>query len=175
MQNDNASASQFKQRNVFFVIILSLVTFGIYYLYWLISTQRELVRAQPDVPSVWWMFAPLLLVIAAVVIELAAATRGGDISQAGFVGVNIIAIILGIIGVLALFIYPLWWFYKYCKAVEAVTNGRISLLLGYGSWIGLHIVGFSWVWPGVIQDGLNSDSLLGSQAPRSSSSAQKQR
>jgi cytochrome bd-type quinol oxidase subunit 2 len=143
----------FKYRNIAFVIVLSLITFGIYYLYWLISTQRELKQHGQEVPSVWWMFAPLLIIIAAILIALAGGIHG---HAAGFAAATIVAIIIGGIGALILFIYPFFWFYKYCKAVETVTHERTSLLLGYGSWLALHIVGFAWLWPGIIQDGLNS-------------------
>jgi hypothetical protein len=167
-----AFTGSFKQRNVFFVIILSLITFGDLFVladFHPARTQESPAGCAERVVDVCAAAA----VLAAAVIELAAAARGGDISQAGFVGVNIIAIVLGVIGVLTLFIYPFVWFYKYCKTVETVTYGRISLLLGYGSWIALHFFSFGWIWPGIIQDGLNSNSLLDSQAPRWPSNVSK--
>lgn len=52
----------YKNRNVFLVIILTLVTFGIYGLYWLYATSKEMQEGGADAPSpvmILLLFVPI--------------------------------------------------------------------------------------------------------------------
>jgi hypothetical protein len=55
-----------RNRNILKMILLTIVTFGIYYLYWLVSTTREMRTKGADIPNailiiipiinIWWMW-----------------------------------------------------------------------------------------------------------------------
>ncbi|HEY6033615.1 MAG TPA: DUF4234 domain-containing protein [Kofleriaceae bacterium] len=48
-----------KQRSVAGVIILSLVTFGIYPIIWHVKTKTEMVEAGADIPTAWLLIVPV--------------------------------------------------------------------------------------------------------------------
>jgi len=56
-----------KKRSVAVVVILSIVTFGIYMLYWLYATTKELEELKAkDAPKPWWIlmfFIPLVNIV----------------------------------------------------------------------------------------------------------------
>ncbi len=64
--NDNTSQTQieptggFKRREPLIVMLLGFITFGIYNLYWLVSTSNELRRNNIDVLSPWLLFLMLI-------------------------------------------------------------------------------------------------------------------
>jgi Domain of unknown function (DUF4234) len=47
------------KRSVAFVIILTLVTFGIYGLVWFVKTKGEMVEAGADIPTAWLLIVPI--------------------------------------------------------------------------------------------------------------------
>jgi hypothetical protein len=47
-------------RSVVMVIILSLVTFGIYPIYWYVKTKDEMVQAGADIPTAWLLIVPIV-------------------------------------------------------------------------------------------------------------------
>lgn len=48
-----------QQRNIFKIIILSLLTFGIYYVYWLVQTKNELHELDDRIPTAWLLIIPI--------------------------------------------------------------------------------------------------------------------
>lgn len=48
-----------EKRSVAGVIVLSIVTFGIYFLYWHVKTKGEMVRAGADIPTCWLLIIPI--------------------------------------------------------------------------------------------------------------------
>ena len=48
-----------KRRNIFLVYIFSFFTFGIYLLYWLISTKNEMNRLGADIPTGFLLIIPI--------------------------------------------------------------------------------------------------------------------
>lgn len=60
-----------KERSIAFVVILSLITFGIYLIYWLYSTTVELrddLKVK-DAPKTWWIimfFIPFVNIVFAI-------------------------------------------------------------------------------------------------------------
>ena len=48
-----------KKRNCILVILLSIVTCGIYTLYWMISTKNEMVELGADIPTAWLIIIPI--------------------------------------------------------------------------------------------------------------------
>jgi hypothetical protein len=48
------------KRSVIAVLILSIITFGIYGLVWFVKTKREMVRAGADIPTSWLIILPFI-------------------------------------------------------------------------------------------------------------------
>ena len=49
-----------KYRNVVFVIVISIITGGIYAVYWLVSTTNELRRMTSSAPNPWFLLLMLV-------------------------------------------------------------------------------------------------------------------
>ena len=143
-----------KQRNVVAVIIFSIITLGIYDLFWLASTKKVLnERTRVHIPSLWLLFSSLLIFIAAFIVEIIGqASSGGSAST----GLNVVVILASIVGFLALVIVPVWWFLKYSKAVGEYTNGEISTAVSFLLLWLLRFIGMA-----VIQDKFNDIAVMG--------------
>lgn len=48
-----------KKRSPAFVIIISIITFGIYALYWLVKTKGEMNSLGADIPTAWLIIVPI--------------------------------------------------------------------------------------------------------------------
>jgi len=48
-----------KQRNIFLVYLFSFITFGIYALYWTVSTKDEMNRLGATIPTAWLLIVPI--------------------------------------------------------------------------------------------------------------------
>lgn len=48
------------KRNPFLLAVLSVVSFGIYYIVWLVKTKGELVRNGASVPTAWLLIVPIV-------------------------------------------------------------------------------------------------------------------
>lgn len=144
-----------KQRNVGMVIFLSFITLGIYTLYWMYDTRKELMaRGAKDIPSVWILIAPvvvtLLLLFMLFILLLGSSSPGQSYSLQW--------VILGLFYFLSTLVWMgLWifWIYKYSQAVDMVTRSQTSFMLSFGLGLALFLVGVFFVWPGIIQDGFN--------------------
>ena len=53
------SARTIKKRNVFLVYLFYFLTFGIYGLYWFVSTKRDICSKGADIPPVILIFIPI--------------------------------------------------------------------------------------------------------------------
>lgn len=49
-----------RNRSVVMVIILSFITFGIYPLYWMVSTKEEMNQLGADIPTGWLIIIPFV-------------------------------------------------------------------------------------------------------------------
>ena len=49
-----------KNRNIIGVVLLPFITFGIYILYWFVSTKGELNRKGASIPTAWLLIIPLV-------------------------------------------------------------------------------------------------------------------
>lgn len=146
-----------KRRHVLAVLGLSYLTLGIYVLYWLYKTRKELLQFLPDkkaIPRVFLLFVPVLVLIGMVIISIAwGAMTIENYADAGQT-FSVTFTVLLILGVIGIFVVSFWWFYKYFQALEAVTKGNDAMLM-YGLWIGLTLVGAGPVWTLVAQSDLN--------------------
>lgn len=48
-----------KQRNIFLVYVFSIITFGIYALYWSVSTKNEINSLGAKIPTAWLLIIPI--------------------------------------------------------------------------------------------------------------------
>ena len=142
-----------KNRSVIKVIIFSLITFGIYTLFWLRDTRKELVDHGQTVPPVKVLLVPVLVLIVVALLQFVA--HASLQNNAASKGLNILSVLIGIVTIVAIFPLTAWWYYKYCTAVAVVTRGQTSVALSLGLFILLAFTGFSFAWPGIIQDGFN--------------------
>jgi hypothetical protein len=51
--------SMIKHRNVFLVYFFSFITFGIYALYWMVSTKKEINSLGAKIPTAWLLIVPI--------------------------------------------------------------------------------------------------------------------
>lgn len=145
-----------KKRHVLAVLGLSFVTLGIYVIYWLYKTRKELLHFLPDkkaIPRVIILFIPVFAMIG-VVIGTGIISAALTFESPAYNAVWIATLILIILSVLAACVVSFWWFYRYFRAVEAVTQGNDAMLL-YTLWIILTIIGFGPVWVLIVQNDLN--------------------
>jgi len=144
-----------KKRNPIVVLLLSLVTLGIYDIYWLVVTKKELnQKTKVHTPTLWMIFAPLLIGSVVILITIllrkptvtnSAATVGLHVS-----GGNILVIIVYILMILAMLPLSLYWFLRFSKAVNEYTSGRMSTGLSFILLWLLHFIGVA-----VVQDSFN--------------------
>ena len=48
-----------KHRNIFLVYLFSIITFGIYALYWMVSTKNEINTLGAKIPTAWLLIVPI--------------------------------------------------------------------------------------------------------------------
>ena len=132
-----------KKRNLAVVILLSIFTFGLYDLYWLVVTKNAMNErnTRTKVPSIWTLFLPVAVFAVIMLIEvlLSAANKDGNVI------LNIITILLALAATIGLIVFPFIWLFKYCKAVSEYTNGHVSaavafLLLWFLRFIGVAVI-----------------------------------
>jgi hypothetical protein len=110
-----------KKRHPAAVLLLPIVTLGIYCIYWFYATRKELVARNKDeksIPPVLVLFLPLIGLGLLVLLAL----MGGH-GEATPTAISVILITLGIAGVLAALVVPLWWTWRYCKVLTPITKG----------------------------------------------------
>ncbi len=55
-----ATALRLEHRDPITVLILSIITFGIYGIYWMVKTSWELNEAGADIPTAWLIIVPII-------------------------------------------------------------------------------------------------------------------
>ena len=48
-----------KKRNIVMVYILSMITFGIYGIYWTVATKKEMNELGAEIPTAWLIIIPI--------------------------------------------------------------------------------------------------------------------
>lgn len=154
-----------KKRSLPVILLLALVTLHIYVFFWLYATRKDLVRQAGNpkaIPRLIWLFLPAIVFI---VVLLAGALT----SLSGAPGNSIVkasAFLVGPLGIIGLFVIPLWWFYHYFTVLHKVTQGSEPVLL-YVIWIICLFVGFLPVWMLLAQNDINkaADRLTQASSP----------
>lgn len=163
-----------KKRNPFVVFILSIITFGIYDIYWLVKTKKVLNKETSiHTPTIWLLFLPAILGVIALIVFIVVAA--GDhtstvtttnslygsnnlnlnTTSSGSAGAVLIIFGLYAIATIAFLFITFFWFFKFSKAINQYTHGQMGtgvtfLLL----WL-LHFIGVA-----IVQDTFN-DMLSG--------------
>ena len=165
-----------KNRSPLTVFFLSLLTFGIYDIYWLVVTKNELnKRTKQHVPTIWLLIFPLAPLIAGYVLLIASgflnqtSTCSGLSAYQGIsyqcsqstdmltnnanihTGPLIIAgaILILVFGVI-FFITSLILFFKFSKAIDEFTKGKMSTAVSFLILWLIHLIGVA-----LIQDAIN--------------------
>lgn len=128
-----------KHRSLAAVIFFSIITLGIYDIFWLVSTKKVLnERTQVHVPTIWVLFLPVVILFVAFGMMMAVMGSG---SATG----SVIALIIELVAFVAIIPITFYWFFKYSKAVSQFTGGRLNtavtfLLLWLIRFIGIAII-----------------------------------
>lgn len=142
------------------VVLLSIVTLGIYDLFWLVSVKKELnQKTTVHTPTLWLLFTPLLafaVVIAAMFMTAGGSNRGSAIAE----------LIINMVAVLAIIPITFYWFFKFSKAVNEYTKGEMSTAMSFILLWLLRFIGLA-----VIQDKFNDMIAAGSVNTPASSTA----
>jgi hypothetical protein len=119
-----------KQRSIGKMFLLSIVTLGIYRLYWFDKTRTEMMRLNKEVkiPHTIWLIAPVLFMVAAMVFFFVAVLGSSDGSGAEqtMTGLQIGALITFYVAVFTAPLLMAIWLWQYSRGVELVTNEKMG-------------------------------------------------
>lgn len=129
-----------KKRNPIAVLLLSYITFGIYVIYWLSATRKEIISQnhnEQSIPPVWTVFAPLLGFVALAFIALLFNSSAESVQTA----LNIVIAVGCIAFFVGLFYFGFKFMWRYCLAAYDLTHGTDGKTLFWlwfiGSFFGL--------------------------------------
>ena len=117
-----------KKRNLAKMFALTIVTLGIYRLYWFIKTRSEMMKlAKVDIPSPLILAIPFIGFLAAIGLIIADALQSVNENTQG----SSSGLALGIfyLAFFLWFIVSALWLWKYSKAVEVITKEKLSFAL----------------------------------------------
>ncbi len=152
-----------KKRNPVGVFFLSLITFGIYDIYWLVVTKKVLnQKTDTKIPTIWLMFGPALIAIVVLVVLFSTdrklintvpttttTTTVNSISTISIpskqVSSNTTLLLAEIVIWIVILPISIYWLWKFSKAVDQYTNGKMNtavsfLLLWLVQFIGLALI-----------------------------------
>lgn len=165
-----------KRRSLGQMIVLTIVTLGIYQIFWLYNTKQEMNSLGQKVPPLTLLLAPYFATLAVVAAQFFVhfvlnTVQGGS---GGSAIVNLISVIIGVLVAIAIIPISIYWLVKYCQAVEVVTNRELNFGTSFILWFVLILFGFSYIWPFIVQNSFNKvaggvppESPVGSVPPTS--------
>jgi hypothetical protein len=124
-----------KKRNPIAVLLLSYITLGIYVIYWLYATRKEIVERNGNpqsIPPVWTMFASLLGFVVLALISLIFNSAADSVQTA----LNVIVAIGCIVFFIGLFYFSFKFMWRYCLAASELTHGTDGKTLFWLWFIG---------------------------------------
>lgn len=156
-----------KKRNPLVVFILSIITLGIYDIYWLVKTKKVLnEKTSHHTPTIFLLFVPLIIIIVGYVLLFALGTNTSSSGSYNSTNFNtygtpstthahasslLIPLAVIVIGFILEFFISIIWFYKFSKAINEYTDGKMSTAVSFLIlWI-IHLIGVA-----LIQDSFNS-------------------
>lgn len=163
------SSVKMKKRSPLTVLFLSIVTFGIYDVYWLVVTKNVLNRkTKQNIPSIWILIFPFITFISGYVIYGISgaynqpstmncipqmyytcptdAPLNSNINENLYITGAIIILVSGV----TFLITSLIWFFKFSKAINEYTKGKMSTAVSFlVLWL-IQVLGVA-----LIQDAIN--------------------
>jgi len=158
-----------KNRSPITVFLLSIITLGIYDIYWLVVTKNELnKRTKQHVPTIWLLIFPLIPFIAGYILLIASGMYSqpstcyngsaygisNECAQANSAYIHTGPLVVGAILILVFgvtfFITSLIWFFKFSKAINEFTKGKMSTAVTFLILWLIHLIGVA-----LIQDAIN--------------------
>jgi glucan phosphoethanolaminetransferase (alkaline phosphatase superfamily) len=126
-----------KKMPVWKLTVLTIVTLGIYQYFWLASRRKELIdKTKLQIPHIAWLIVPavvgLLVVMSFFVAAITTSMFTQDSKEFNLLLVTVMAVLLVII---AAFTISCWWFWKFGKAVEQVTKGKVTANWSFAYWV----------------------------------------
>jgi len=167
-----------KKRNPLVVFILSIITLGIYDIYWLVKTKKVLnEKTSHHTPTIFLLFIPLIVIIVGYILLFSLGTHTTASSSYNSANFNaygtssttpshtsslLISLAVIIIGFILEFFISIIWFYKFSKAINEYTNGKMSTAVSFLILWLIHLIGVA-----LIQDSFNSmtEGLAGNPQP----------
>ncbi len=140
-----------KKRSPVSSLLLSLFV-PFYYLYWLYVTGKIINTRGGKAPSIWLLFTPSLTLIGVAGLSV---INSFTVNASGF---NAVILLIGVLVIPALLVLPIIYYFKFSKAIDGITGGRV------GSGVGFVLMLF--IAPAAIyifQDKLNETENLTSQ------------
>jgi hypothetical protein len=156
-----------KKRNPLAVFFLGIITFGIYDLYWLYSTKKVLnEKTKFHTPTIWLLIVPFIVLIAGYTTLFTAAGLSNTSNSYGPTTVNnsssnhiahpgifFASLVFIFIGFLATFVISIFWFFRFSKAINEYTQGKMSTAISFLILWLIHLIGVA-----LIQDTFNDMS-----------------
>jgi hypothetical protein len=157
-----------KKRSLGMMVLLTIVTLGIYQIFWLYSTKQELNARGGNVPPLKLLFAPILGLVAIALLQLVGhfvlnSTGSSDPSSLALV-LNILSAVIGIVAVIAIIPITIIWYVRYCRSAEKVTGGEMSFNLSFWLFVLFTLFCVAFLWPLIMQNSFNKVAD-GVQAP----------
>lgn len=104
-----------KKINIWVVLLLNIVTLGIYTLFWTLSRRREMIaHYRQSIPSAGWFVCATAIFYASIVLTWWGSSVAGDL-QAIIGLITLPVIIFG-------FVVAIWWVWQFGKAAASVAS-----------------------------------------------------
>ncbi|PID99426.1 hypothetical protein CSA80_01545 [Candidatus Saccharibacteria bacterium] len=118
-----------QQRSIVKVFLLSVVTLGIYRLYWFAKTRQEMMNVNEDVrvPHIIWLIAPIGMMALIVLLFVAMIVAADEHALS-----PVIQVLVTMVFFIAMTVLPFvlaMWLWKYSKAVELVTGEKMTFAM----------------------------------------------
>jgi hypothetical protein len=143
------------KRRLWQVVVFSFITIGIYPLYWLYATRKEMVNRGAKIPHLVLLLIPLSGLLGVAVAEWFVLSTLGQVPAHGANRAAVTAVLLGVLAAAVLYPLTAYWFYKYCRGVEKVTKKHMTFGVAYGLWAVLSLFFVGFIWPALVQESFN--------------------
>ncbi len=173
--------TKMKYRNPLTVLVLSIVTLGIYDLYWLVKTKTVLNNTtRIHTPTIWLLFSPIGLLVIIVALYVFSApqplvthtttTYGNMVTSSSTnSGFPLFLLFLEFLAIVIIIPVTFYWFFQFSKAINEFTNGELNTGVSFLLLWLLHFIGVIIVqdkFNDMIQAGLASGNVPPTPNPK---------
>lgn len=150
-----------KHRSPIAVFFLSIITFGIYDLYWLVKTKSVLnQKTKYHTPTIWLLVLPVVVLVAAYIGLIAFASHSGSsTTTTNIYGTTTTSststlkhpveffVSLGaiVVGWIAYLLISVFWLFRFSKAINQYTKGKMSTAVTFLILWVIHLIGVALV------------------------------